>query len=121
MQAKETTTGAATDCAGWVKVVYRNGRWQSDLMSSYRVFQQFRTEAGLKNAPWPDKPEDYDKLLSAASAHGFGLESTEDDFIRAEARRPSNLAMECMCHFHIFDNGPCSFCEAKAAIQLATE
>lgn len=54
-----------------------NGRWRSDLVKWHRVMDQFREEAGLRHAPWPDPPDAYDRLLSAASAHGWALETEE--------------------------------------------
>jgi hypothetical protein len=52
-----------------------NGRWKADLIEDHKAVAQLREEAGLKFHKWPDPSDAYDRLLSAASAHGFGLET----------------------------------------------
>ena len=63
----------------FIKITNKNGRWHADLISDRRTIEQFRDEAGIKHAPWPDKPEAYDLLLEAAGKHGYGLVTTENE------------------------------------------
>lgn len=60
-----------------VRVGLVNGRWRADRVVDRRVVDQFREEAGLRHVPWPDPPDAYDRLLSAASASGWALETEE--------------------------------------------
>jgi hypothetical protein len=63
----------------FVKLAHRNGRWRADLVVDYKTVRQLREEAGLKNHPWPDPPDAYDRLLSAAGKHELGLETEHDE------------------------------------------
>lgn len=61
-----------------IPVKYRNGRWRADLVDDYKLVNQLRAEAGLRNAAWPDPPDAYDRLLIAAGNHDMGLETDAD-------------------------------------------
>jgi hypothetical protein len=63
--------------SGFLRLSYVNGRWRADTINCWRVVNQLRDEAGVRNDPWPDGPEVYGKLLAAASAHGLGLETDD--------------------------------------------
>jgi len=63
----------------WLKIKLINGRWRSDSVHAYKVMTQLRAEAGLASAPWPDPPDAYDRLLTAAGEHGIGLEANEEE------------------------------------------
>lgn len=58
----------------FLKIKYQNGRWKSDLVADFKLFKQIREAAGILHQPWPDKIEDYDKLLIGAGQYGIGLE-----------------------------------------------
>jgi hypothetical protein len=63
----------------FLNLSYVNGRWTADTIGSYKVFQQFRREAGIANLKWPDGPDAYDKLLMAAGVRGWGLSYKPED------------------------------------------
>lgn len=64
---------------GFLPVEYRNGRWKAAGVEDIRIMRQLRSEAKVPSQ-WPDDREEvYDRLLSAATHHGFGLQTEETE------------------------------------------
>ena len=63
----------------FIRVSNKNGRWRADRVEHSRILNQLRKEAGLHLEPYPDPPDAYDRLLSAAGRHNFGLETVSDE------------------------------------------
>jgi hypothetical protein len=73
----------------FIPIKFRNGRWRAELVADYKLVNQLRDEAGLKNAPWPDPPDAYDRILEAAGNRDFGLE-TEPPHFSGEPNPPDD-------------------------------
>ncbi len=71
----------------YIPVTYTNGLWHADLVEHRPFVRKLRQEAGLGKTD-PHGPEAYDKLLSAASKHGHGLETALGLSRGKPARRP---------------------------------
>ena len=51
------------------------GRFTYDKVDDFRLFKQFKQEAGIKGLGL--KEADYDRFLTAASEHGYSVEVIE--------------------------------------------
>jgi hypothetical protein len=65
------------DQTGWISVEKRNGRWNADLVADRKIIEQFREEAGLADSG-ADPDDAFDRILSVAASHGFGLETGDN-------------------------------------------
>ena len=64
----------------FLAIEFRNGRWKTKFLNQRKLLEQIRDEAGIKHKPHPDDMnEDYEKILTAASAHGIGIETEGDE------------------------------------------
>ena len=58
-----------------LRIRYINGYWRADLVKDRTLLNQFARDAGVIDAPYgKDKDGIYEKLLEAASKHGYSLE-----------------------------------------------
>ncbi len=53
----------------------KRGRYTNDLVANYKLFNQFRAEAGIGGIGLKDF--DFDKFCQAAGRHGYAVEVIE--------------------------------------------